>query len=158
MEALIVGYSSGALPTQLKHTKIMPFQGITKLVSNKAVIAHATKHNQIIPRLQKRSIFGFHNIFSKQQTAATFDGNITDMSIHECLVKMYSQETGCPLYQLIQSRGTSGFLFIYFDSYESEAMEVIDNLKPHIQDVFQPDFVNKFLQKISTTSYPFLQY
>ena len=37
-------------------------------------------------------------------------------------------------------------------------MEVIDNLKPHIQDVFQPDFVNKFLQKISTTSYPFLQY
>ena len=158
MEALIVGYSSGKLPSSLTHTEIIPFQGISKLVSNESVIAHALEHNQVIPRLQKRSVFGFHDIFSKQPTSNTYDGYASEMSIHECLIKKTSKETSGPLFHSIESQGTSGFLFIYFDSYESEAMEVIDNLKSHLKDVFLPELVQEVHSKISITPYSFLQY
>ena len=158
MEALIMGYSSGKLPSSLAHTEIIPFQGITKLVSNEAVIAHALEHNQVIPRLHKRSVFGYHDIFSKQPTSEKYDGYASEMSIHECLIKKTSKETSGPLFHSIESRGSSGFLLIYFDSYESEAMDVIDNLGAHLTDVFMPELVHNFRSKISTTPYSFLQY
>jgi len=157
MEALIIGYSSGQLPSSLQHSEIIPFQGITKLVSNESVIAHATEHNQVIPRMQKRSIFGYHDIFSKQPTSGNYEGNASEMSIHECLIKIVSKETSGPLFHSIESRGTSDFLFIYFDSYESEAMATIDNLKTHLRDVFLPDFVKQVHSKINTYPYSFLQ-
>ena len=158
MEALILGYSSGQLPHPLKHTEIIPFQGISRLVTNEAVIAHATEHNQVITRLRKHSIFGFHDIFAIQQTAPTFTGDKKEISLHEALTKIKSRDTGGPLFQSIESRGKSGFLIIYFDSYDSEVMEAIDDLRPHIKDTFLPEFLTAFFRKINTNPSPFLQY
>ena len=146
MEALILGYSSGQLPTPLKHTEIIPFQGITRLVSNEAIIAHTTEHNQVVPCLRKRSIFGFYDIFTNQQTAQMFTGDKKELSLHEALTHIKSKETRGPLFQSIESRGKSGFLIIYFDSYETEVMEAIDDLRPHIKDTFLPEFITTFLQ------------
>ena len=156
MEAMIKGFSKPNLIAPLQHIEVIPFQGITKLISNETVIAHANEHNQVIPRLHKRSIYGYSDIFTKIPTDEHPQRPVqSKLSIHEQLLTKKSKETEGPLFHSIESRGSSGFLLIFFDSYLDEVIETIDNFKIHLEKVFPTDTVQQFIAKINTNSYQF---
>ena len=157
MEAMIKGFSQPDLIAPLRHIEIIPFQGITKLISNETVIAHANEHNKVIPRLHKRSIYGYSDIFTKLPTDEHPSRPVqSKLSIHEQLLTKKSKETEGPLFHSIESRGSSGFLIIFFDSYLDEVIETIDNLKTHLEAVFPIETVQQFMAQINTNSYQFL--
>ena len=157
MEAMIKGFSQPNLIAPLSHIEIIPFQGISKLISNETVIAHAKEHNKVIPRLHKRSIYGYSDIFNKIPTAEHPNRPVqSKLSIHEQLLTKKSKETEGPLFHSIESRGSSGFLLIFFDSYLDEVLDTIDNLKTHLEAVFPIETVQQFMAHINTNSYHFM--
>ena len=152
MKAILQGLSQQeTVPDSLKHIQIIPFNPIPGIVSNTELIKLARDHDNLMTQLRKKSVIGFADITTPQhikdmeelaETRATY-------SFQEYLLSQ-TNSSKTPLFQSVESRGKNGYLVIYREHLNNDVDDFFTNIKEHMTNTFQQDFVDSYLNAIQT--------
>ena len=118
-------------------------------MNNKDLAVLARNHDNLMDQLNKKSVIGFADIYTKQQVKESAEGDSQMITMQEYLLQTKSRSS-TNMFHSVESRGKNGYLVIYKEHLRHEVEELFTNMRVIMEETFEEQFIEKYFGGIQT--------